>query len=117
MNPQHTTTLSIETVQKIAKLSRLALTEDEVKIFHKELEQVLQAFQTLSEVEIPEELTKSQSALLLNSQNTSKTATEALSSFQADDVNNSLSTENFIASTPEHEGVFVKVPAVLNQEH
>ena len=116
MNPQHTTTLSIDTVKHIARLSRLALSDNEVKLFHKELERVLQAFEVLAEVEIPDNLANTQSAFLLDDLNARHITTEQHSHLQSDQYENSLSTEDFLASTPEHEGVFVRVPTVLHQE-
>ncbi len=117
MNPQQTTSLSIETVKHIAQLSRLALNDDEVKHFHKELERVLQAFQTLAKMQIPENLSETQSSFVLDNINQNSIVDEKYSHMQSDVCHNSVSTQDFISSTPDHEGVFVRVPAVLNQEN
>lgn len=118
MNQKHSTSLSIETVRHIANLSRLALSPEEEILFQKELEKVLNAFYALTQVPLANSISDSRSTFLFeNILNNQAEPTENISHMAKDVPNNSLSTETFMAQTPESEGVFVRVPIILNQEH
>ena len=118
MNPEHTTSLSPETVRHIAELSRLALSPEEESLFQKELEKVLNAFHSLTQVPMPSEFSDSRSSFLFEYVACNQTEpTEQISHMAPDISNNSLSTQRFMADTPDNEGVFVRVPIILNQEN
>lgn len=117
MKSDHTTSLSLETVRNIAELSRLALSPEEEILFQGELEKILTAFHALTQVPLPSEFLDSRSAFLFdNFQNTQEPA-EQISHMRADLPINSLSTQTFMADMPDSEGVFVRVPAILNQDN
>lgn len=106
-----TTTLDFETVKRIADLARLALSEQEIIQYQKDLEKILKAFEALSLIKLPGESAQdARSALLLEKY---KNASESISHLQADEVNNSVSTQDFLSMCPDREGVFVRVPAIL----
>lgn len=118
MNQKHTTSLSIDMVRHIARLARLALSAEEEVVFQKELEKVLAAFNNLSQVPLSAEAADSRSLFVCkNALDSQHELTERISHMVHDIPNNSVSTESFIAQTPESEGVFVRVPMILNQEH
>lgn len=118
MNQKHTTSLSIDMVRHIANLARLALSAEEEIIFQKELEKVLNAFNNLAQVPLSENASDSRSLFVCeNALHSQNELTEKISHMVQDVPNNSISTQSFIAQTPESEGVFVRVPMILNQEH
>jgi aspartyl/glutamyl-tRNA(Asn/Gln) amidotransferase C subunit len=104
--------LTLNTVKRIAELSKLELSEEEIQQSQKELLQILQAFESLSKFPLPEELQgDARSALVLKQ---AHSASDETSRLQKDEANNSLSSQSFLAQAPEREGVFVRVPAILN---
>lgn len=118
MNQKHTTSLSIDMVRHIARLARLELSVDEEVVFQKELEKVLTAFNNLSHVPLSAEESDSRSLFACkNALDSQHELTEHISHMVHDIPNNSISTQSFIAQAPESEGVFVRVPMILNQEH
>lgn len=104
--------LNTQTVMRIAELSRLELSQEEVNQYQDELQKILHAFRDLANVPLPTELEgDARSALVLKQvQNLS----DDISRMQADVAHNSLSSQNFLDQAPEREGVFVRVPAILN---
>lgn len=117
MSTQHTTSLSLETVRRIAELSRLALSPEEEVLFQKELEKVLNAFQDLTQIPMPEQFGSRSAFLLEDVSSTQIELTDKISHMAADIPNNSLATQTFMENTPDNEGVFVRVPIILNQEN
>jgi aspartyl-tRNA(Asn)/glutamyl-tRNA(Gln) amidotransferase subunit C len=104
--------LNTQTVRRIAELSRLELSEEEVKQTQVELQKILHAFRDLVNVPLPAELAgDARSALVLKQ---AQNLGEEISRMQADVANNSLTSQNFLQQAPEREGVFVRVPAILN---
>ena len=104
--------LTKETVQRMAELSRLEFSDEEILQSQEELQKILHAFKSLSNIPMPEELKgDARSALALKQ---AQNLTDSISRMEKDEINNSLSTQNFLAQTPEREGVFVRVPAILN---
>ena len=112
LNTELNIELNTETVKRIAELARLELSEQEVTQYQHELQKILQTFSDLNSVPMPKELegdARSGSAL-----KQAQNLTENDSRLQPDIANNSLSSQNFLAQVPEREGVFVRVPAILN---
>ncbi len=106
-----TTDFSRESVKRIAELSRLHLSEDEITRYQKELAKILQAFEALSQVPLPEELSgDARSALGLAK---GLAADESLSRMRPDEAKNTIATPDFLAQAPDREGVFLRVPAIL----
>ena len=104
--------LDTQTVRRVAELSRLELSDEEVTQYQKDLGKILHAFHDLSNVPLPSELEgDARSALALKQAENQK---DSLSRMQKDEVCNSISSQNFLDQTPEREGVFVRVPAILN---
>jgi aspartyl-tRNA(Asn)/glutamyl-tRNA(Gln) amidotransferase subunit C len=106
-----TTKLDQETVRKIAGLARLELSEQEVIQYQNDLEKILNAFEALSLIQLPSQSAQDARSHLLLEQY--KAASEDVSRMQKDEVNNSISTQDFLAGCPDREGVFVRVPAIL----
>lgn len=101
------------TVLRIAELARLRLSSEEVDHYQQELTKILQAFETLSQVSLPQELSgDARSALVLKNCSDSSDKTSRL---QEDKVNSQMATQTFLSMVPEREGVFVRVPAILAQ--
>jgi aspartyl/glutamyl-tRNA(Asn/Gln) amidotransferase C subunit len=104
--------LNEETVKKIAALSRLELTEEEIKTYQAEMQKILHAFQDLANVSLPLELEgDARSALVLKQLSNSH---EDISRMQEDKEHNSLTCQTFLAQSPDREGAFVRVPAILS---
>ncbi len=103
--------LNEETIKRVAELSRLELSNEEIKHYQQELQKILHAFQDLAQVPLSAELAgDARSALALNQ---AKNSSDNISRLQEDIENNSLSSPMFLAQAPEREGVFVRVPAIL----
>ena len=111
--------LNSETVRTVAELARLKLSNDEELYFQKELGKILEAFDTLTQVKIPEELAgdaRSTFAMQQATQN-GTLASDSLSNMRTDTAQNTIQTQTFIANTPDSEGVFVRVPAILTHKN
>ncbi len=105
--------LSEENVKKIAELARLEVTNDDVAFFQVELARILKAFEDLSAVPVPEDLSgNSRSAITAHD---AGLAPEKSSRMRADAPANILSTEIFLSQAPDREGDYVSVPAVLDR--
>lgn len=103
--------LNAQIIKRIAELSRLELSETEVKQYQTDLQKILHAFSDLANISLPEELQgDARSGLILEQSDDLK---EEVSRLQEDKVDNSLSTQSFLEQAPEREGVFVRVPAIL----
>lgn len=92
--------LSREEVLHIARLARIALTEDEVEKFSGQLSNLLEHFQVLREV---------------NTDNVPPTAQsiDLRSVMREDTVQPSLSVEDVLANAPRREGDYFRVKPVL----
>lgn len=99
-------------VRKIANLARLELSDQEVKQYQEDLGKILAAFETLEAVHVSNPNQQGQRSSLLAS--TYQGAVESVSHLQKDEINNSIATQDFLATCPDREGVFVRVPAILN---
>jgi aspartyl-tRNA(Asn)/glutamyl-tRNA(Gln) amidotransferase subunit C len=92
--------IDAQQVRKVAKLARLDLTEAEIEEFTGQLGAILQYVEKMNELETA--------------------AVEPLAHclpihnvFRADEVRPSLGTEKTLANAPERDGVFFKVPKIL----
>ncbi|KAB8031965.1 Asp-tRNA(Asn)/Glu-tRNA(Gln) amidotransferase subunit GatC [Fluviispira multicolorata] len=106
-----TTDFSRESVKRIAELSRLHLSEDEITQYQKELAKIIQAFNALSQVPLPKELLGDARSALGMAKGIG--ADDSLSRMCSDEAKNSIATHDFLAQSPDREGVFVRVPAIL----
>ncbi|MBX9702804.1 MAG: aspartyl/glutamyl-tRNA amidotransferase subunit C [Silvanigrellaceae bacterium] len=103
--------LTKENLQKIAELSRLHLTDDEMLHMQKELLKIIDAFQTIAKCSLPQELeSTSRSGLLVKN---AHSFSEKASRMRCDEPHNLTSSQEFLAQCPEREGAFVRVPAIL----
>lgn len=91
----------LETVEKMARLSRLALTDEEKQIFSNSLSSIIDYFDVLSSFD-----TQSTSPLysVLESQTLN---------LRDDEIHSSLSKEAFLKNAPSSVGGLIKVPQVL----
>ena len=107
------TEFSRETVKRIAELGRLYLTEEEITTYQAELAKILGAFNALSNLPLPEDFAGDARSALVMAKAISKGESDSISRLRQDEANNSISTQVFLSQTPEREGVFVRVPAIL----
>ena len=104
--------LTQEAVKRVAELSRLELNDQEIVEYQNDLQKILKAFESLIKIPLPTELEgDARSALVLKS---AQNLSDNVSRMQKDEVNNAISSQDFLRETPEREGVFVRVPAILN---
>ena len=97
------TTLSDDLVGRIARLSRLKMTPEELHRYRGELNKILNYFNQLSTV--PSDLEE----LKLGSRD------DSVSRLRPDETQDLVSTADFLNQTPDREGVFLRVPAVLDR--
>ena len=94
--------ISTDLVYKIAELGRLNLKPEEVDGYREGLQKILATFETLDETHE-----------VWEGENYSTPTDNLLAS---DVPINSISTKDFLAGLPSREGVFARVPAILNDE-
>lgn len=92
--------LSIEDVQKVAKLARLKLTPDEEQQFTSQIGRILGYVEMLSEVETGEIEPMAHTADVSNV-------------FRADEPTPSLDRKDALANAPQSNGQFFLVPQIL----
>lgn len=95
--------ITIEDVEYIAKLARLALTEEEKIRFQKELEKILDYIDQLKKVDTTGVPPMTHAVPMSNV-------------LRKDEVKPSLSVEEALANAPERYGNFFKVPKVVEKE-
>jgi aspartyl-tRNA(Asn)/glutamyl-tRNA(Gln) amidotransferase subunit C len=90
-----------EQVRKVAKLSRLDLTEDEIEEFTGQLSAILEYVEKMNE---------------LDTENVEPLAhcLPISNVFRQDIVKDSLGTEKALANAPQRDGEFFKVPKILD---
>jgi len=88
-------------VRKVAKLSRLQLTEQEVKEFAGQLSAILEYVEKLNELDTTNVEPLAHCLPISNI-------------FRADEVKESLGTEKTLANAPQRDGDFFKVPKILD---
>lgn len=105
--------LTRENVMRIADLARLKLTDDELARYQNELGRILKAFEDLAQIPIPKDLEgDARSAILFHQ---AERAGQDASRTRPDVVENTLPTKTFLGCAPDKEGVFVRVPAILER--
>jgi aspartyl-tRNA(Asn)/glutamyl-tRNA(Gln) amidotransferase subunit C len=90
-----------EQVRKVAKLSRLDLTEQEVQEFTGQLGAILEYVEKMNELDTSNVEPLAHCLPISNV-------------FRQDCVKNSLGTEKVLANAPERDGAFFKVPKILD---
>ena len=93
-----------EEIIKIAQLSKLHVTEDELESYSKQISQILQYMSQLNEVDT-ENVDEFSNKLFNNSQN-----------LRQDSIESSLDREKALKNAPESDGVYNKVPKIINEE-
>jgi len=91
-----------EQVKKVAKLSRLQLSEEEVKEFAGQLSAILDYMEKLNELDTTNVEPLAHCLPITNV-------------FRADEVKESLGTEKTLANAPQRDGDFFKVPKILEE--
>jgi Asp-tRNA(Asn)/Glu-tRNA(Gln) amidotransferase C subunit len=105
--------LGPDTVRSIARLARLALTDDECERYGRELGKILEAFDALARADLPacpssggvglpKGLGAVPAAVFLPAQSPGP-----------ESIVKSMSSETFLRAAPDREGDFVRVPAIL----
>jgi len=86
-------------VRYVAKLARLDLTEEEATVFQKQLESIMTHVESLSGVELPDDLLTDDNSLL---------------GIMRDDLpGESLSPESVLNNSPDHAQSQIRVPKVV----
>lgn len=88
-------------VRKVAELSRLQLTEDEVDEFAGQLSAILEYMEKLNELDTADVEPLAHCLPISNV-------------FRTDEVKESLGTERTLANAPQRDGGFFKVPKILD---
>ncbi len=96
-------TISPDEVLYIAKLARLSLTEEEVKVYTEQLGEILDYVRKLEELETDDV-------------EPMKHVLDMVNVLREDKNLPSLSREDVLNNAPEHDGVYFKVPQVLKNE-
>jgi aspartyl-tRNA(Asn)/glutamyl-tRNA(Gln) amidotransferase subunit C len=89
-------------VRKVAKLARLELTEQEVKLFTTQLEAILEYFEKMNELDTQQVEPLAHSLPIANC-------------FREDVIKPSIGEEKALANAPERDGNFFKVPKILDE--
>ncbi len=89
-------------VRKVAKLSRLELSEAEVKEFTGQLSAILDYMEKMNELDTTDVEPLAHCLAISNV-------------FRADCVKDSLGTERTLANAPQRDGEFFKVPKILDE--
>jgi len=92
--------ISEEEVRHVAKLARLALSEEEVKRFQRQLEEILEYVAKLQE-------------LNLDGVEPTTHVIPILNRLKEDDLRESLTREKALANAPDSKGGYFKVPKVI----
>jgi aspartyl-tRNA(Asn)/glutamyl-tRNA(Gln) amidotransferase subunit C len=91
--------ISIQDVEHVAKLARLALSEDEKKLFAEQLGRIIDNFNQLSEVDTTGVEPMSHALPIVNV-------------LREDEVKESLGRDKLMANGPETENGFFRVPRI-----
>jgi aspartyl-tRNA(Asn)/glutamyl-tRNA(Gln) amidotransferase subunit C len=94
-----------KTVLQVAKLAHLGCSEDEVTYYQAELSKIVKSFHDITNFHMDTMNTD----LTIAKQRTEKIWEKP------ENPKNSLSTEDFLKTAPDKEGVFVRVPNVLDR--
>lgn len=110
------TVVDIQMVRRIAELSRLFLSPTEEQDAQLYLNRILASFQALRDIPMPESTSQNADERSAWVCETAQDKDESLSRLRADTVDNAVNTTEFLSQTPEREGRFLKVPAILTQQ-
>jgi aspartyl-tRNA(Asn)/glutamyl-tRNA(Gln) amidotransferase subunit C len=88
-------------VRKVAKLARLELTEQEVKLFTTQLEAILEYVEKMNQLDTRNVEPLAHSLPVSNC-------------FREDDIKPSIGAEMALANAPDRDGDFFKVPKILD---
>ena len=105
--------VSPEDVRRVAELANLELTADEEPRMRRDLNSILDYVAQLGELDTAHVEPMAQVSEVLAS--SSQTASEKLSVLREDEVRPSLDRALVIASAPETDSVFFKVPKVIER--
>jgi aspartyl-tRNA(Asn)/glutamyl-tRNA(Gln) amidotransferase subunit C len=89
-------------VRKVAKLSRLELSKDEVKEFTSQLSAILDYVEKMNELDTTDVEPLAHCLPISNV-------------FRADAVKESIGTEKALSNAPQRDGEFFKVPKILDE--
>lgn len=90
-----------QTVENLAKLSRIAVTKDEAKSLHKDLDRILDFVELLEELDI-------QGSYACN-----QVIKDHKHLMREDQVKNLLPRDAFLKNAPDHLGGLIKVPPII----
>lgn len=93
-----------EEIIKIAKLSKLHVAENELESYSEQISKILHYMSQLNEVDT-ENVDEFSNKLFNNSQN-----------LRQDSIESSLDREKALKNAPESDGVYNKVPKIINEE-
>ena len=93
-----------EEIIKIAQLSKLHVTENELESYSKQISKILQYMSQLNELDT-ENVDEFSNKLFNNSQN-----------LRQDIIESSIDREKALKNAPESDGVYNKVPKVITEE-
>lgn len=93
-----------EEIIKIAKLSKLHVEENELESYSEQISKILHYMSQLNEVDT-ENVDEFSNKLFNNSQN-----------LRQDSIESSLDREKALKNAPESDGVYNKVPKIINEE-
>jgi aspartyl-tRNA(Asn)/glutamyl-tRNA(Gln) amidotransferase subunit C len=93
----------IDLVKHIAFLVRLGISEEEAQVFGQQFETIIEYFNLLNEAD-------------LAGIDPAGQAMQTINLMREDEVQPSLPRDAALANAPEHDGVYVKVPAVTGVE-
>jgi len=92
--------LTPEDIKKVAVLSRLNLTDDEIKLYEKQLNDIMSFFNELSEVDTSAAPDESHIIPMINVK-------------REDENKTSFTPQETVQNAPESEGDYFKVPRVI----
>ena len=101
LNENSLPAIDINTVHYIANLIKLKINDEDAKVFSQQFSQIIEYFQILTDIDTSEVRPANENWLLNNI-------------FRDDVIQPSMSRDEFLANTPNHEGRFVKVPQVFD---
>lgn len=103
LNGKMPASIEIGTVRYIADLIRLRIDEDDAKLFSQQFSQIIEYFQLLNEIDT-------------DGVNPANEDWPIHNVFREDEVQPSMSREEFLRNAPWSEGVYVKVPQIFNEK-
>ena len=93
--------IDTNTVHYIANLIRLKVNDDDAKVLSQQFSQIIEYFQLLTDIDTNEIRPSNENGPMKNI-------------FREDVIQPSMSRDEFLKNTPQHQGNFVKVPRVFD---